>query len=106
MRIAVLEDDVSQIELLTHWLKLAGHEAEPFEQGQALLEAMTRARFDMLIIDWNLPDLSGVDVLKRIRQSSKVPALFCTVRGDQDDVVKALRAGASPPASPADAGAA
>src|SRR5262249_13420757 len=45
--------------------------------------------------DWNLPDLSGIDVLRRIRQRSRMPVIFCTAREGQDDVVAALREGAN-----------
>jgi two-component system response regulator RegX3 len=94
MRIAILEDDLSQLELLTHWLTLAEHHAVSFERGEDLMVSIGQERFDMLILDWNLPDASGIDILIRVRQTYKVPVLFCTARGEQDDVVQALRAGA------------
>jgi two-component system response regulator RegX3 len=94
MRIAILEDDPSQLELLAHWLALAGHNAERFEHGQELLKAVDQEDFDLLILDWNLPDLSGIDVLRRIRQRSIMPVVLCTAREGQDDVVAALHAGA------------
>ena len=96
MRIAILEDDISQTELLSHWLQLAGHNAHAFEQGANLLRALERESFDALLLDWNVPDLSGVEVLKRVRQRlhSSVPVLFVTGRNREDDVVTALREGA------------
>jgi len=95
MRIAILEDDPSQLELFGHWLALAGHDPERFEHGQELLKAIGLDDFDLLVLDWNLPDLSGIDVLRRIRRSSKTPVIFCSSRDDQDDVVTALREGAN-----------
>ena len=56
--------------------------------------SIAHERFEILILDWNLPDADGVEILTRVRQTSKVPVLFCTARGEQDDVVRALRAGA------------
>src|SRR5262245_6089967 len=94
MRIAILEDDASQLELFSQWLTVAGHRSASFERGEAFLNAIQQEQFEMLILDWNLPDTTGIDILRRVRQNSKVPVLFCTARGDQDDVVKALRAGA------------
>ena len=94
MRIAILEDDLTQLELISHWLTAAGHEPAPFERGEAFLNAVWEGQFEMLILDWNVPDATGIDVLRRVRQNSKVPVLFCTARADQDDVVKALREGA------------
>jgi two-component system response regulator RegX3 len=91
MRIAILEDDISQTELLSHWLQLAGHHPHAFEQGANLLRALERESFDALLLDWN-----GVEVLKRVRQRlhSSVPVLFVTGRNREDDVVMALREGA------------
>jgi len=94
MRIAVLEDDISQRELLSHWLKLAGHSAYGFQRGEMLLRELVRESFDVLLLDWNVPDISGVEVLRRVRQESTVPVLFCTGRAEEHDVVTALREGA------------
>jgi two-component system response regulator RegX3 len=94
MRIAILEDDPSQRELLIHWLTLAGHQAAPFERGDDFLKSDCRPDFEMLILDWNLPDVTGIEVLQRVRQTSKMPVLFCTARTHPDDTVKALRSGA------------
>ena len=94
MRVAVLEDDIAQLELLSHWLKLAGHSAHGYQLGGVLLRELVRESFDVLVLDWNLPDISGVEVLGRVRQQSTVPVVFCTARGDEVDVVTALRAGA------------
>src|SRR5689334_18431667 len=94
MRIAILEDDPSQLELLGHWVALAGHDPQRFEHGSQLLKAVLDEEFELLILDWNLPDLSGIDVLRQVRKGSRVPVIFCTARDREDDVVKALQAGA------------
>jgi len=59
-----------------------------------LLKAISQQQFEMLILDWNLPDAPGIEILKLLRQTSKVPVLFCTARAAQDDVVKGFREGA------------
>ncbi len=96
MRIAILEDDRSQMELLVHWLQLAGHHAHAFERGAGLLRAVELDSFDALLLDWNIPDISGLEVLKRVRQQfrSRIPIIFITARTDEADVVSALRQGA------------
>ena len=95
MRIAILEDDPSQSELLSHWLMSAGYEVRVFAQGEELLTSLEPNRFDALLVDWNLPGVSGVEVLERVRRGNPwLPAIFCTARSTEGDAVKALRAGA------------
>jgi DNA-binding response OmpR family regulator len=96
MRVAILEDDTSQMELMSRWLQMAGHHVHTFEQGAALLRALEHETFDALLLDWNVPDVSGLEVLKRVRQQlgSRIPVLFSTARNDEADVVLALHQGA------------
>ena len=96
MRLAVLEDDASQLELISRWLQMAGHHVHAFEQGAALLRALEHETFDALLLDWNVPDVSGIEVLKRLRHelNSRTPVLFSTARSEETDVVSALRQGA------------
>jgi two-component system response regulator RegX3 len=96
MRVAVLEDDLSQSELVQYWLKLGGHDAQVFGRASELLHALTRQEFDALVLDWNVPDLSGIEVLRHVRQdmNSNIPVLFSTARDSEQDIVTALRRGA------------
>ena len=94
MRVAVLEDGISQLELMSHWVRMAGHSTHPFQHGEMLLRELVHESFDALLLDWNVPDISGIEVLRRVRRESTVPVLFCTGRGDESDVVTALREGA------------
>ena len=94
MRIAILEDDVSQRELLGYWLKLGGHQSCAFDQGQELLDDLKQTRFDALLLDWNIPDLTGIEVLRRVRRTSSIPILFCTGRDQEEDIAQALGEGA------------
>jgi two-component system, OmpR family, response regulator RegX3 len=96
MRVAIVEDDLSQAELLTHWLELAGHHCCHFDRGEAVIRALDQNGVDALVLDWNLPDISGVEVLRRIRnsQQSTLPVLFVTGRSRENDVVTALQQGA------------
>lgn len=96
MRIAILEDDPSHTELLTHWLKLAGHQAHAFEHGAQLLRMLEHETFDALLLDWNLPEISGIEVLREVRERLhyRIPIIFVTARDQEDDVVAALTTGA------------
>lgn len=96
MKIAMLEDDIQQAELVGGWLREAGHEVVHRETGAAFLECCRSEPFDMAILDWELPDQTGVDVLNTLRQRDKLalPVLFATQRDNEEDVVSALAAGA------------
>jgi len=96
MRIAILEDDPSHLELLKHWLRGAGHQTHAFKRGRELVQALKHETFDALLLDWNLPEVSGVEVLREVRERlrSRVPAIFATARGQERDAVIALSAGA------------
>jgi DNA-binding response OmpR family regulator len=96
MRVAIVEDDPSQAEVLSHWLRRGGHHSLHFDRGGAVIRALHQDSFDALVLDWNLQDMSGVEVLRRIRGSSQssLPILFASARGREEDVVGALRQGA------------
>jgi DNA-binding response OmpR family regulator len=96
MRIAVLDDDRSQTDLVCQVLNAAGHFCHPFQSGKELLNQLRRESFDMLIIDWQVPDLSGADVLRWAREKlpTNLPVLFMTSRSGEDDIVAGLAAGA------------
>ena len=96
MQISLLEDDPAQAAMVRGWLEEAGHTVQHFERGQDLLDAMPSGRFDLLILDWELPDVDGVEVLTQARQRIHwhVPVLFVTQRDSERDIVEALHAGA------------
>jgi DNA-binding response OmpR family regulator len=96
MRIAVLDDDRIQTDLVCHVLTTAGHACYPFQSGKEMLNQLRRESFDMLIIDWQVPDLSGADVLRWAREKlpAVLPVLFMTSRSGEDDIVAGLAAGA------------
>jgi DNA-binding response OmpR family regulator len=96
LRVALLEDDPSQAELVNHWLGAAGHLCSLHERGGTLVRALRQESFDILVLDWILPDMSGVDVLKHVRGAlrSPVPILLMSARAREADIVAALSAGA------------
>lgn len=96
MRVALLEDDADQAELMQFWLKEAGHVCLRFELSKAFLKDQQRSSYDLLILDWELPDLDGLEVLKRVRsaQDWPIPILFATQRDQERSIVEALESGA------------
>lgn len=96
LKIAYLEDDADQGDVVTAWLEDAGSTVEWFDRGQKLINAIKSTRFDMVLLDWGVPDLDGLSVLKWVRQNvdTTTPVVFLTARDTEQDVVTALDAGA------------
>jgi DNA-binding response OmpR family regulator len=96
MRIAILEDDPDQLALLQRWLVQDGHDVHGYKTGREAMMRATRESFDLFVLDWQVPDVSGVEVLQWVRNnvSQSVPILFVTVRDSEQDIVLALESGA------------
>jgi DNA-binding response OmpR family regulator len=96
MRIGILDDDQSQTEFATLTLSAAGHSCHAFARGAALVQELRRQTFDLLVLDWNVPDMPGDEVLAWTRKNlvANVPVLFMTSRDQESDIVAALSAGA------------
>ncbi|SIT41355.1 Two component transcriptional regulator, winged helix family [Paraburkholderia ribeironis] len=96
MRIAILEDDPVQAVFVANALSAAGHGCHQFARGQALVHALRRETFDLLILDWEIPDMTGKEVLQWIKKSGpeRLPVIFMTAYGREDDITSILDAGA------------
>ena len=96
MRVALLEDEREQAEMLQRWLQEAGHDCDHFPTGRDFLRGVQRESYDVLVLDWMVPDLSGEEVLRTLRdeQRSRLPVIFVTGRDDEADIVRMLTAGA------------
>jgi len=96
MYIAIIEDDPSQAKLISVWLEKAGHACKVFPRGKAFIDNATTEQFDLLIIDWVLPDINGDDVLRWARNNLgwEIPIVFMTFRDTTDDIAKILHLGA------------
>lgn len=95
MHIAVLEDDPDEAKLIRQVLEEAGHTCELFSTGTTLLAILPSSRFDLLILDWRLPDMTGFDVLKKVRNELGLESLvlFLSNHDLQEHIVAALMAG-------------
>jgi two-component system KDP operon response regulator KdpE len=90
----VIDDEVQIRRLLRVTLEGAGFRVREADGGQlGLAEAATK-RPDAIILDLGLPDLPGIDVLRRLREWSRLPVLILSVRGQEADKIEALDAGA------------
>lgn len=96
MRIAFLEDDPAQADLVRSWLLKAGHQCSHELDGEAFIRTIRSDSFDLFVIDWLLPGISGLEVLQWIRANIdwQIPVIFTTSRASEQDIVTALEAGA------------
>jgi two-component system phosphate regulon response regulator PhoB len=96
-KILVVEDDSALTALLTYNLEASGFDtvvASTAEEGELLL---SEDLFDLVILDWMLPEMSGIELCKRLRRLGKgnlVPILMLTARGEEADRVRGLSTGA------------
>ncbi|WP_404363638.1 response regulator transcription factor [Marinobacter sp.] len=108
MRIALLEDEQEQARHIQGILSERGHDCDAFATGQSFLSAVQHRSYDCLILDWQIPDMSGIDVLVGVRAQLNwaIPVIFLTQRDSEQDIVQALDAGAddylAKPARPAE----
>lgn len=96
MRIGLLEDDEHLAELMQLWMMEAGFDCQIFHSGKNFIRAISRDTFDMLIIDWCLPDMEGDEVLIWVRNNIDwaIPVVFVTQRDTEQDIVHVLELGA------------
>jgi two-component system KDP operon response regulator KdpE len=92
--ILVIDDEIQIRRLLRVTLESAGYRVREVDAGQAGLGEIAFRRPDAVILDLGLPDLPGIDVLRRIREWSQVPVLILSVRGQDEHKISALDAGA------------
>ena len=96
MRIGYLEDEQSQADLVIEWLHAEGFSVVHGATGQAFINLLKNNPVDLLILDWQLPDMEGVAALGTIKNQLElhVPVIFATQRDAEADIVKALQSGA------------
>lgn len=96
MRIAHIEDNQEHAKLMKTWLENDGHQHVHFDQGSSFVKALNTDQFDMVILDWNLPDLQGDSLVPVVRKilGEDLPILFVTGNDSEEDVARILENGA------------
>lgn len=96
MRVAILEDDPDQAEIACLWLQDAGCRVYDFADARSFLRAARRESFDLYLLDWVLPDMSGIEALEKLRDEfgDNTPVIVATIKDAEKNVVRALEAGA------------
>jgi DNA-binding response OmpR family regulator len=92
MEVLIVEDDDAMASALDAAVVAAGHKASRVARGADAL--LVHRRFEVILLDLGLPDLDGLDVLRKLRQVTACPILILTARDDERSVVLGLRSGA------------
>jgi len=94
VRILLVDDETAILRFLTTILDSQEFSVHKAENGRLAIAAVAAVRPDLILLDLGLPDIDGIEVIKRIREWSKVPIIVLSVREREDDKVMALDAGA------------
>ena len=93
-RLLIVDDDPELLRFLIEELSGAGHLCSGCDNGQDALINLRQQEFELVVLDWTLPDFSGVELCRRLRRSGNTtPVLMITARDDIDERVRALDAG-------------
>ena len=95
--VLIVEDEPPLVELLSYNLEKAGFQIHIARDGEEALLAVEERKPDLILLDWMLPYVSGIEICRRIRrnpETRKVPIIILTARGEENDRIRGLEAGA------------
>jgi two-component system chemotaxis response regulator CheY len=97
MRFLVVDDSSTMRRIIINTLNKLGYkECHEAANGREGVERLATTQVDMVITDWNMPEMSGIDFIKAVRSNAAtkhLPVLMVTTNAAQDDIVQALHAG-------------
>lgn len=93
-QVLIVEDDLELGKMMADYLAQEGYRVDRARDGAAGLNLWRTARPDLVIVDWMLPTISGLDIIKEVRMAGQTPILMVTARGEDPDVVVGLELGA------------
>lgn len=96
-KLLVVDDEAAIREMVSFTLKRNGFEIIEAEDGRSAQLRLTETQPDLILLDWMLPDVSGVDLARRFKKddaTNEIPIIMLTARGEEDDKVRGLEAGA------------
>lgn len=94
VRVLIVEDEKNLVDLLRRYLEREGFEIHEAFDGYAGLEAARRVEPDVVVLDWMLPKLDGMEVLRELRRFSEAYVIMLTARAEEVDKIVGLSAGA------------
>jgi two-component system, OmpR family, response regulator RegX3 len=93
-RLLIVDDEPALVDAVSYALRKEGFETDAVGDGEAALDAARNGSYDLVLLDLNLPGLSGVEVCRRLRAESRVPIIMLTARDAELDLVLGLEVGA------------
>jgi Response regulators consisting of a CheY-like receiver domain and a winged-helix DNA-binding domain len=94
MRVLLVEDDKELGDMIKRVLSVEGYEVEWVQDGFLALKNLSEKDYDLLLLDLMLPRFDGIKICKKVRESKDIPILVITARGQIEDKVEGLQAGA------------
>ena len=94
VRVLIVDDEPAIRRFLRATLSAHGYDIFEAADGQSALTAAAAARPDLIILDLGLPDMDGVEITRQLREWTQIPILIISVRGQENDKIAALDAGA------------
>jgi DNA-binding response OmpR family regulator len=93
-KVLIIDDDEELCELVSEYLTVEGFDIESVNDGESGLNRALSGEYDMAILDVMLPKMNGFDVLRNLREQSKLPVIMLTARGDDMERIVGLEIGA------------
>jgi len=99
LKILVVDDSPTMRRILMNTIQKAGYsEVNVAEDGKDALVKIMAEEYDLLMTDWNMPNMNGLELIEKVRADNKIkdlPILMVTTRNVKDDIVNAIKAGAN-----------
>lgn len=92
--ILIVDDNFEIAEILTAYFEKENFDVSYAKDGEEALKNFYTKKFDAIILDWMMPGLTGLELIKEIRKNSKIPILMLSARDDEGDIVVGLEYGA------------
>ena len=97
LRVLIVEDEKALAEILEYNFKKEGYVVDTASDGETALDKIIFKAPDLIILDWMLPKLSGIEICRKVRSNKKIkniPIIMLTARGEEEDRLKGLEMGA------------
>ena len=97
LRVLIVEDEKALAEILEYNFKKEGYAVDTASDGEIALDKIIFKAPDLIILDWMLPKLSGIEICRKVRSNKKIkniPIIMLTARGEEEDRLKGLEMGA------------